>query len=342
MDPITHGVVGAMAAYTISDSSDNKERKSASVAGAGSAMLADIETFMHLPSDPLFNLEVHRQFTHSLVFIPVGTLIAAGLFWFLLRRHLSFKQLYLYSFAGYATHWFLDVITSYGTELFWPFVNTRYAWNLVPVVDPLFSAGLILFTGLALWYNRKWLIGAAWGWMILILFVGWIQNERADRTMNLLAAERGHSIERSVVKPTMGNQLLWRATYISRDSVYTDAVRAGLFSSPDIYIGESSPLVDISAEFQSYKGTTLYSDLKRFERLAEGYLIRHPQLPGVIGDARYSMLPTSLVPLWGVATDTLQTDSHLPLLYFRDAGAEIREPFLDMLLGREKQPCLQL
>ncbi|CAN5399980.1 metal-dependent hydrolase [soil metagenome] len=334
MDPITHGVVGAMAAYTISD---KKARKSAPVAGAGSAMLADIETFMHLPSDPLFNLEVHRQFTHSLVFIPVGALIATALFWFLLRRHLSFKQLYIYSIAGYATHWFMDVITSYGTELFWPFVNTRYAWNLVSVVDPLFSAGLILFTALALWYNRKWLIGAAWGWMILILAAGWIQNERADRTMNLLAEERGHSLERSVVKPTLGNQILWRATYISRDSVFTDAVRAGLYSSPTIYSGESYPLVDISEEFQAYRGTTLYSDLKRFERLSEGYLIRHPQLPEVIGDARYSMLPTSLVPLWGVATDTLQSDSHLPFLYFRDAGAEIREPFLNMLMGRENR-----
>lgn len=332
MDPITHGVAGAMAAYTISDI---KERNSAAVAGAGSAMLADIETFIYLPADPLFNLEIHRQFTHSLVFIPLGALIAAGLFWFLLRRHLPFKQLYLYSFAGYATHWFMDLITSYGMELFWPFVNTRYAWNLVSVVDPLFSAGLILFSGLALWHNRKWLIGAAWGWMILILAAGWIQNERAERTMNLLADERGHSVEHSVVKPTIGNQILWRAIYINRDSVYTDAVRAGLFSSPEIYSGESSPLVDVSDDFHAYRGTTLYSDLKRFERLAEGYLIRHPHLPEVIGDARYSMLPTSLVPLWGVATDTLQPDSHLPFLYFRDAGSEIREPFLNMLLGRE-------
>lgn len=332
MDPITHGVVGAMAAYTISE---KKNKGSVAFIGAGSAMLADVETFIHLPSDPLFNLEVHRQFTHSFAFIPVGAFVAAAIAWFIFRKKFTFKDIYIYSLAGYATHWFMDVITSYGTELLWPFINTRYSWNLVSVVDPLFSAGLIVFTGLALWYNRKRWIGAAWSWMLLILFAGWIQNGRAERAMFQLAGERGHTISHSVVKPTIGNQILWRGTYITGGFVFTDGIRTG-FSSAKIYDGESSPIIDISREFGDYKGTTLYSDLERFERLSEGYLIRHPQKPDVIGDARYSMLPTSLVPLWGVETDSLHTDSHLAFPYFRDASQEVRDSFLDMLLGREK------
>lgn len=333
MDPITHGVVGAMAAYTISD---KKYRASVAFIGAGSAMLADVETFMHLPSDPLFNLEVHRQFTHSFIFIPVGALVAAAIAWLIFKRKFTFKNIYYYSLAGYATHWFMDVITSYGTELLWPFINTRYSWNFVSVVDPLFSSGLIVFTGLAFWYNRKRWIGAAWGWMLLILLAGWIQNGRAERAMFQLAGERGHTIERSVVKPTIGNQILWRGTYISGDFVFTDGIRTGIFSSVKIYEGESSPIVDITREFGDYKGTTLYSDLERFERLSEGYLIRHPDKPHVIGDARYSMLPTSLVPLWGVETDTLHPDGHLAFPYFRDTSQEIQDSFSDMLLGREK------
>lgn len=330
MDPVTHGVVGAMAAFSVSK---KEHRIPASIAGAGAALIADVETFMHLPSDPLFNLEVHRQFTHSIIFIPVGALIAALLFWWFMRNRLSFKEVYIYSFAGYATHWFMDVITSYGTELFWPFLETRYAWNLVSVVDPIFSAGLILFTGLAIWLNRKWLIGAAWGWMFLILMAGLIQNERAERVMQQLALERNHTIDRSVVKPTIGNQLLWRATYISGDSVHTDAVRTGLFSRAVAYRGETEPLVFIADEFTEYEGTTLYSDLKRFKRLSEAYLIRHPHKPEIIGDARYSMLPISLIPLWGVEVDTADTGRHLPFLYFRDAGDEVREPFMNMLFG---------
>jgi len=34
--------------------------------------------------------------------------------------------------------------------------------------------------------------------------------------------------------------------------------------------------------------------------------------------------------------DTTQTDRHVPFLYFRDAGDEVREPFMEMLLGRGK------
>ncbi|REL38884.1 metal-dependent hydrolase [Rhodohalobacter sp. SW132] len=332
MDPLTHGVVGAMAAYSVSS---EKNRKPAVVAGAGAALIADVETFIHLPSDPLFNLEVHRQFTHALVFIPVGALIAAALFWWVLRRHLTFRDLYLYSLAGYATHWFMDVITSYGTELFWPFVDTRFAWNLVSVVDPVFSAGLILFTALAIGLNKKWLIYVAWAWMAIILAVGWMQNNRAEGAMTQTAAERGHFIERSVVKPTIGNQVLWRTTYISGDSVFTDGVRTGYFSGITVFPGEGEPLVFIEDEFSEFQGRTLYSDLQRFERLSEAYLIRHPDKPDVIGDARYSMLPTSLIPLWGVETDTTNTDTHLPFLYFRDSGEEIRTRFSGMLFGRD-------
>jgi len=332
MDPVTHGVVGAMAAYSFA-SIENSQK--AAFTGFGAAILADVETFINLPSDPLFNLEIHRQFTHSLPFIPIGALLAAGLYWLILRNKLTFRQLFGFSFAGYATHWFMDVITSYGTELLWPFTNTRYAWNMISVVDPVLTAGLLLLMGFALWKNRKWLAVAAWLWLILILLTGWFQSQRAERSMTLLAEQRGHTVERSVVKPTIGNQLLWRATYISNGYVYTDAIRTGYISPVLIYQGESEPLVNISDEFQAHSGTTFYSDLQRFKRLSEGWLVRHPEKPDIIGDARYSMLPTSMTPLWGVETDTADTQTHLSFLYFRKSGPDVREPFLDMLLGKE-------
>ncbi|NBC27331.1 MAG: metal-dependent hydrolase [Bacteroidetes bacterium] len=331
MDPVTHGVVGAMSAYPVSSA---EHRTRASLVGMGAALLADIETFLHFPSDPLFNLEIHRQFTHSLIFIPAGALIAASLFWLVCRKSLTFGQIYLFSLAGYATHWFMDLITSYGTELLWPFLDTRFSLNIVSVVDPVITLGLLLFTGVALWKNRGSYIGAAWAWLLLFLLLGWYQHHRAQQAAFLLADERGHAVERCVVKPTIGNQLLWRSTYISGDTVYADAVRTGYFTPPKIYAGEKAPVVDISGEFDSFSGSTLYSDLERFNKLSKGYLVRHPEQPAVIGDARYSMLPTSLTPLWGVRADTARPESHLPFLYFRDAGTRVRESFLRMLLGK--------
>lgn len=334
MDPITHGVTGSMAALLFSDDDDKKRP---ALIGFGAAMLADVEAFIQWPGDPLFNLEIHRQFTHSLIFIPVGAVVAATLFWFIFRKRYAFKTICLFSAAGYSTHWFLDLMTSYGTELLWPFLDTRFALNIVSVVDPIISGGLILFTSLALFKSRTRFISAAWLWLSLFLLFGWMQNSRASSAMQQFASGQHHTIEKAVVKPTIGNQLLWRATYISRDTVYTDAVRTGLFSGIQIYEGESASLIRIEEDFDSFKSTTLYEDLQRFSRLSDGFLVRHPKRPEIIGDAAYSMLPTSLIPLWGVEADTSHPGSHVTFHYFRDASDDIRVPFMNMLFGRETE-----
>ena len=332
MDPVTHGLVGAAASQSVS----KKEKlRPAAFTGAVAAMLADLDIFIHIPSDPLFNIEVHRQFTHSFVFIPVGALIATLLLWWIMKKHLSLKEIYIFSFAGYATSGLLDSFTSYGTQILWPFLETRFAWNVISVVDPIVTTGLIIFVGLSVWKQKKLFTLLAWAWLILFLLFGWFQKERGKSAALELAEQRGHQAERLVVKPTIGNQLLWRANYIYDGNIYSSGIRTGVFSGITIYEGESAPLVVLDREFSDYKNTTLYSDLKRFEQLSEGYLVRHPDKPEIIGDGRYSMLPTSMTPLWGVEVDTTDTERHLPFLYFRDAGDEIRQDFLEMLLPNE-------
>lgn len=332
MDPLTHGLVGATASQS---AAERDKLRPAAFTGFVAAMLADLDYFIHIPSDPLFNIEVHRQFTHSLIFIPVGALVAAGLLWWFMRKHLSFKELYIYSILGYATAGLLDAFTSYGTQLLWPFTDTRIAWNYISVVDPVVTAGLLLFLIFA-WFKRdKLFVYAAGGWLIIFLVFGWIQHNRAESAVISLAMDRNHQIEDVVVKPTIGNQRLWRANYIYDGMIYTDAIRTGIISGIKIYEGEAEPRILIEEEFSEFESTTLYNDLQRFRNLSENYLIRHPEKPEIIGDARYSMLPTSLIPLWGVEVDTTDTERHLPFLYFRDAGDEIREPFWDMLLGRD-------
>lgn len=332
MDPLTHGLVGATASQS---AADREKLRPAAAVGFIAAMLADLDYFIHIPSDPLFNIEVHRQFTHSLIFIPVGALVAAGLMFWFVRKELSFKETFFYSVLGYATAGLLDAFTSYGTQLLWPFSDTRFAWNYISVVDPVVTAGLILLLVYAWLKKDKLYVFGAAGWLIFFLLFGWTQHNRAERAAGILAELRNHHPEELVVKPTIGNQRLWRANYIYDGRIYTDAVRTGLISGIMIYEGESEPRVLIEEEFTEFEGTTLYNDLVRFRNLSENYLIRHPEKPEIIGDARYSMLPTTLIPLWGVEVDTTDPGHHLPFLYFRDAGEEVREPFIDMLLGRD-------
>jgi inner membrane protein len=331
MDPLTHGLVGATASQSFSE---KKKIRPAAFVGAASAMMADLDYFIHIPSDPLFNIEIHRQFTHSLLFIPFGAMIATVLLWLFVKKYLTVKELYFYSILGYATAGLLDAFTSYGTQLLWPFLETRFALNIISVVDPVVTCGLIVFVGMAVWQRKKTMAWAAGGWLILFLLFGWLQLNRATSAAHNLASDRGHTIDKLVVKPTIANQRVWRANYIYDGTIYTDAIRTGLISGIDIYVGESAPRVIVEDEFSEFEGTVLYSDLLRFKQLSENFLVRHPEKPNVIGDARYSMLPTKLIPLWGVEADTTDTDRHLPFLYFRDAGEEIRSEFTDMLLNR--------
>ncbi len=332
MDPLTHGLVGAAATQSFAD---KKKIRPAAFTGFVSAMLADLDFFIHNPADPLLNIELHRQFTHSLIFIPVGGLIAAGLLWWIMRQYISFRELYLYSVVSYATAGIMDSFTSYGTMLLWPFLDTRFAWNLISVVDPVFTAGVLILVGLSFYYRHRPHAWICWAWIIIYLLFGLVQRERATATAYELANERNHLVERMVVKPTIGNLLLWRSTYEYDEAFHADGIRLGLFSDTKVYRGESASRVYPEEAYDDYMATIMYYDIMRFSRLSEDYLIRHPDKPNVIGDARYSMLPTSMTPLWGIEIDTDKPDDHVSFHYFRDASPEVRQTLLQMLLARD-------
>ena len=72
MDPVSQGVVGAAFAQAAA-----KRTTLATVAwyGALGGMAPDLDVLFQSPTDPILFLEFHRQFTHSLVFIPIGALL---------------------------------------------------------------------------------------------------------------------------------------------------------------------------------------------------------------------------------------------------------------------------
>jgi inner membrane protein len=331
MDPITQGLVGAAASGLASTKQET--HKIALLSGFVSATLADLDVLIRSASDPLLAVEMHRQFTHSLLFIPAGAMIGALLLWPFLRKKLPFTSLYLFSLLGYSTAGFLDACTSYGTQLFWPFLDTRVAWNIISVVDPMVSLGLLFFMGFSFFRKqRSWVVGA-WGWLILFLVAGYVQQQRVVEAGLQFVESKNRILDDYTAKPTIGNRLLWRFTYLSGDKVYTDGIRAG-FSGIAYYEGESAILVDPDSDFPELAGTSMWTDIQRFEKLSDGYLAWHPDQKDVLGDARYAMLPTRIEPLWGIEIDRSAAYSPTPFVNIRDAGPEVREQFIDMLLGR--------
>ncbi|HBX65631.1 MAG TPA: metal-dependent hydrolase, partial [Balneolaceae bacterium] len=327
MDPVTHGLIGATASQSFAD---KRSFRAAAFTGLASAMLADLDVFLSSASDPLLNLELHRQFTHSIVFIPIGALVATLLLWMFVKKYLTLKETYLFSLAGYATAGITDVFTSYGVLLFWPFTDTRVSLDIISVFDPLFTIWVIAFTGIA-FYNRKQLYAwLALGWIALYLLFGFSQQRKATQIAWQLAEANNHEISQLIVKPTIANQWLWSIRYVADDKLYSAGAKLIPFAEPIIYKGETAPLLKWEQEFRHLKGTTLYNDIARFSKLSDGVLIQHPDYNNVIGDGRYSMLPTTLSPLWGIEIDTANTNQHVEFGAYRDASEKVREAFLEM------------
>ena len=330
MDPVTHGLIGASSSASITK--DDKLRVAALIGAAG-AMLPDLDIFIDSAADPLLQLEYHRTITHSLVFIPFGALLVSGILWWFFKNRLSFKEMYFYSLLGISTAGITDICTSYGVQYLWPFMDIRFDWNLISVFDPLFSLGLIIALGWALYQKTQKTARIGIAWVLLYLLFGFIQQQKVKTIAQNLADERGHEIEQLIIKPTIANEVLWSIRYVSGDSLYADGVWTFPFADSKIYNGNSSKLLEWQQKYDRYQGTTLYADIARFSKLSDGILVTHPSQNQVIGDGRYAMLPTSLEPLWGIKVDTTQADHHVEFETYRDTGKEIRSRFLEMLLG---------
>lgn len=338
MDPISQGALGALVAAGISK--PNRSRWALTVGWAG-GMLADADIFIRSEADPLLNIEYHRHFSHSLVFIPIGGLICAGLLWFFLRNKIGFRELLMYAMAGYATAGLLDACTSYGTQLLWPFSNLRVAWSIISVIDPVFTITILCLLTVS-WF-RYWR-GWAWiGWVFVFAYLslGTIQNRRAERALIDLAGSRGEvGASRFTVKPTIGNLLVWRGIYQVGRELRVDGIRVSLLSGEIVvHKGGSVRRVDVESLKEGLvESSVLNRDLDRFDHFSAGYLGWHPERPNTIVDVRYAMLPNSTLPLWGIEFDPSQPDRHAPFLSFRNASPEAFERLWKMIKRTETRP----
>lgn len=330
MDPVSHALLGAASGRSVA----HRHGRYAMLAGLAGALLPDADVLIGSGGDPLLAVEYHRHFSHSLTAAPLGALFAAGAVWLALRRRAAFGVLYVAALAGFVSAILLDACTSYGTRLLWPFDDARFSWSIVAVIDPLMTLILIAGTVLALKTDSAARARVTLFLALIYLGGGWMQRERAAAVTQELAAARGHAIERMEVKPTLGNLMLWRSIYLNGHEFLVDAVRIGPFSAPFVYPGGAVQRIapqDLTPPLPA--GSVQAQDVARFDRLSEGFLVRHPDRPEVIGDVRYAMLPDSVRPLWGIAINPAHPDRHVSFLTFRSFTAEDRQRFFTMLRG---------
>jgi inner membrane protein len=335
MDIVTQGILGSVTAQS---GARQNEIRLATLTGFLAGLAPDMDTLIRSPGNDLLVLEFHRHFTHSLLFIPVGALIVAVVVWLISKKTRSLKTVYWYALLGISLSGLLDALTSYGTSLLWPFSEDKIAWNLLPIVDPVFT--LALFIPLLIAMRKRSPIYSRIGLALAAVYItlALVQSQRANDAATNLIAQRNHSVDNLIVKPTMGNIVLWKSIYISGSHVYADAIRLGVTGGYRIYTGENIPLLDLQHDNPFPANSQASRDLIRFSIISDHWLAIHPYRPGLAGDVRYSMLPTSTEPLWGVTLNIDDPASHLEFVTNRHFTASTRKIFLDMVMGRDLDP----
>ena len=333
MDLLTQGLLGSALAQT---AAGPRQLRKAALIGLLAGLSADLDVLIQSSHDPLLNLEYHRHFSHSLFFIPIAAPVLTTILWPFFRRSLSWGQVLLYSLLGYLCSGLLDACTSYGTRLLWPVSNERFSFNIISIVDPVFT--LLLLTGVivGLVSRRRMVLAVCLLLAVFYLIMGLYQRDQIYSINADIAEQRGHNAQRVLVKPTLGNLFLWRSIYLDNGTYYIDAIRRNPFTgSITIFQGESVAQFSLN-EINVKPKSILYQDIERFAYFSDQYLARHPKQADLLIDVRYANLPHQVHPLWGIRIDESNPQHHAGYETMRDRSTETRSQFIEMVLGSKE------
>ena len=214
MDSITQIVLGAAVGEAVLG---RKIGSRAMLWGAIAGTIPDLDVFLRFFLDDITSTEMHRGFSHSLVF---AIIIAPILGWIAHKIHkrridTSLKNWSWLFFWATVTHPLLDAHTTWGTQFFWPF-EYRLAYKNIFVVDPLYTLPFLILLLTAMFhkrtnprrrlFNNTGLIVST-SYMVLTLIFKWVSF---GRFQDSLQANDIEYVEMDT-KPTPLNSILWNA-----------------------------------------------------------------------------------------------------------------------------------
>ncbi len=252
MDPLTHGLSGALLAKA-----DLKRwGKTAFLALVIGALLPDIDHFPLRLMGGEFYLKYHRGLTHSFLgSIPLSlglAFITKGLGRRLWEEGVPFPILFLLSLLGVYTHIFLDLITSFGTMLLYPFSKERFSLNLVFIIDPYVT---LLFL-IPLFFKKPHPARASLLLFSLYLLLATVNREHALKETRSKARLEGIKVERMEAYPAPFSPFNWMTISEGSDRYYI--LRMNILSSNnpgpfEIYRKGMDPYIQISMKDEAAK-----------------------------------------------------------------------------------------
>jgi len=231
MDSITQSALGA--AFGEATVGHKVGRKGA-LWGAALGTLPDLDIIANLFLDPVGSLAAHRAASHSFIVVLVAAPIIGAL---LKKLHakdkVPFMEWTAMVFLVLATHIFVDLLTVYGTQIFWPITDHPFAINSRFIIDPLYTLPLVIGVVLALFQKvgsrKRFRINAA-GLILSTLYLSWGMSMKLIVHSSFMQglASKGLQTERVMTSPTLMNTVLWQGLALNDDSLH-----AGLYSVLD-------------------------------------------------------------------------------------------------------------
>lgn len=217
MDSLTHVVLGAAIGHQLLN---DKIGKRALLYGAIIGSLPDIDILFGKFTDPITAIEIHRGFTHSFF---VFLVITPFLSWLIKKieknKNIEFLKINVFVFFTLFTHSFLDVLTTWGTQMFWP-IPSKLAIQSIFVADPLFTLPILI--GLLISLIKKNLKPNQIGLTLGALYLIWGIGAKYYTLNQFEKALVSQNIEYQAIqnKPSPLNSILWSANVMTKDGFY--------------------------------------------------------------------------------------------------------------------------
>ena len=219
MDSLTQILLGASVGEAVLG---HRVGRKAAFWGAVCGTLPDLDVFIPF-GDPVADFTYHRSFSHSLL---VMALVTPLLVWLIRKVHPADaghrRGWYALVYLSLATHALLDSCTIYGTQIFWPLLNTPMTWGSVFIIDPAFTLPLLLGVVAVTALRRNPRLGYRINATMLALstlYLGWsfAAKFHAQGVAREALAAEGISYDRIVTLAAPLNTVLWRIVAMEGD-----------------------------------------------------------------------------------------------------------------------------
>ena len=221
MDLVTHALSGIAVANA---GFRQRMGRAASLAVTAGAMAPDLDSVMGL-WDQFAAIKYHRGLTHSLL---GGVLLALLVTWPIYRwgPRKRFRNLVGLVYLGILVHIGLDLITSFGIQVFYPFSDARLAWDLAFIVDPILTAAFAVPL-LVAWWRPHLAARAVWvGLSVAVLYLALAAGAKATAQARFAAEldRRVITVDRIGVIPRLFSPFRWSAVAQAPGRLYQASV----------------------------------------------------------------------------------------------------------------------